>query len=447
MLQAISPLDGRYESKIQDLVGYFSEYALIRYRVLVEIEYFIKLTSSLDSKYQLKADQIADLRMLYQNFKVEQANEIKEIEKITNHDVKAVEYFIKNTCESLGLKAQIELIHFGLTSQDINNTAIPMSLRDFTNVFLLNKLNNIKHALDEKAALWQLIPMLARTHGQVASPTTVGKEFKVFSERLEKQIQTLSNIEYSGKFGGATGNFNAHIAAYPAIDWAQWADRFLLEILNLKRQQHTTQIAHYDELAEWLQILIRINSILLDFSRDIWFYISMDFFGQKTKEGEIGSSAMPHKVNPIDFENAEGNLGISTSLASHLAEKLPVSRLQRDLTDSTVLRNLGVPIAHTYIALDSLQKGINKLVLNQQQIAEELDQNWVILAEAIQTILRRESYKNPYEALKNLTRGKHHISKEVLHQFIDQLEIADSVKTELKALRPDRYIGNAGKLF
>lgn len=443
MLQAISPLDGRYESKIQDLVGYFSEYALIRYRVLVEIEYFIKLTSSLDSKYQLKADQIADLRMLYQNFKVEQANEIKEIEKITNHDVKAVEYFIKNTCESLGLKAQIELIHFGLTSQDINNTAIPMSLRDFTNVFLLNKLNNIKHALDEKAALWQLIPMLARTHGQVASPTTVGKEFKVFSERLEKQIQTLSNIEYSGKFGGATGNFNAHIAAYPAIDWAQWADRFLLEILNLKRQQHTTQIAHYDELAEWLQILIRINSILLDFSRDIWFYISMDFFGQKTKEGEIGSSAMPHKVNPIDFENAEGNCGISNAICQHFVEKLPISRWQRDLTDSTVLRNIGLPIAHLMISVDSILRGFSKLKVNYTKIEADLGNNVLILAEAIQTVLRKEGVSQPYELLKAFTRGKSQLSKVELIQFINGLPVSLEIKEKLLSLSPDKYTGYA----
>lgn len=447
MLHAISPLDGRYENKIKDLIGYFSEYALIRYRVLVEIEYFIHLCTTLDIKFQLNSEQCIQLRSLYQDFTLEQAAQIKKIETTTNHDVKAVEYFIKNTCESLGLTAQLELIHFGLTSQDINNTAIPMTLRDFTEQFFLGKLATLKASLDEKAAAWKQIPMLSRTHGQAASPTTVGKELKVFSERLAKQIHTLSQFEYSGKFGGATGNFNAHIAAYPAIDWATWADHFLTDHLKLKRQQHTTQIAHYDEFAEWLQLLIRINSILLDFSRDIWLYISMEFFRQKTKEGEIGSSAMPHKVNPIDFENAEGNLGVSTALASHLAEKLPVSRLQRDLSDSTVLRNLGVPIAHTYIAIDSLQKGIDKLVLNETILIDELNDNWVILAEAIQTILRRESYKNPYEVLKTLTRGKQKLTKTDLHKFIDQLDVSDSIKTELKALTPAGYIGNAGKLF
>ncbi|MBK7359399.1 MAG: adenylosuccinate lyase [Saprospiraceae bacterium] len=447
MLQAISPLDGRYENKIKDLVGYFSEYALIRYRVLVEIEYFIHLSSTLDLKYKLTSDQCIQLRSLYHDFTLEQAAQIKKIETTTNHDVKAVEYFIKDACESFGLTSHIELIHFGLTSQDINNTAIPMSLRDFTERFFLEKLNSLKSSLEAIAEAWKQVPMLARTHGQAASPTTVGKELKVFSERLSKQINTLSQFEYSGKFGGATGNFNAHIAAFPSIDWAKWADLFLSEQLKLKRQLHTTQIAHYDELAEWMQLLIRINSILLDFSRDIWLYISMDFFGQKTIEGEIGSSAMPHKVNPIDFENAEGNLGVSTALASHLAEKLPVSRLQRDLTDSTVLRNIGVPIAHTYIAIDSLQKGIHKLVLNESILSEELNDNWVILAEAIQTILRRESYKNPYEALKTLTRGKQKLTKTDLHNFIDQLDVTDSIKTELKALRPESYTGNAGKLF
>lgn len=447
MLTAISPIDGRYENKVQDLVNYFSEFALIRYRVLVEIEYFLQLTPLLGTHFKLDHTQILDLQKLYQDFNVEQAQEIKEIERITNHDVKAVEYYLKRMFEQIGLSKHIEFIHFGLTSQDINNTAIPLSLRDFSETFLIEKLNTLLAKIDEKANEWKHIAMLSRTHGQPASPTTLGKEFKVYSERLQKQIGLLSQFKYSGKFGGATGNFNAHMAAFPNVDWATWADAFLREKLNLTRQQHTTQIAHYDELAEWFHIIIRINSILIDFCRDVWMYVSIDYFGQKTIANEVGSSAMPHKVNPIDFENAEGNLGLSNALATHLAEKLPISRLQRDLTDSTVLRNLGVPIAHSYIAIDSILKGVQKLLLNPSRIAFDLDQNWVILAEAIQTVLRREGFSNPYEALKDLTRGKEKITQTELHLFIDKLAIPQNIKDELKLLSPETYTGNAGKLF
>ncbi|HEX5625442.1 MAG TPA: adenylosuccinate lyase [Saprospiraceae bacterium] len=443
MMRSISPLDGRYRKKLQVLTDYFSEYALFKYRLLVEVEYLIQLTEELPQISSLSANSKESLRFLVSDFNEGEAERIKQIEQVTNHDVKAVEYYLKEKLEGLGLSALKEFVHFGLTSQDINNTATPMLLRDFTIEHLIPKQQEL---LDQVLALgmaWKAIPMLARTHGQAASPTTLGKEFLVFHERLNLQLQSLNTIRYSGKFGGATGNFNAHHAAYPGVDWPGWANVFLKNKLGLERQQFTTQIAHYDEIAAWCHQLIRTNTILLDFCRDLWTYISMDYFKQKTREGEVGSSAMPHKVNPIDFENAEGNLGLSTALAGHLAEKLPISRLQRDLTDSTVLRNLGVPIAHHYLAILSIQNGMQKLVLNEAVIKRDLEQQWVILAEAIQTVLRREGYENPYEALKDLTRGKGSITQAELHAFIDQLRIPVNVKEELKTLRPETYIGPA----
>ncbi len=441
MLTAISPIDGRYQSKLAKLQGYFSEYALIKYRIHVEVEYYIRLLNTLPDVHKLTESQKDLLRKIITQFRETDAEEVKEIEKTTNHDVKAVEYFLKSKVIELGLEDSKEFVHFALTSQDINNTAIPMLLRDFTNDVLLPALQELLRVIHELGIQWKRISMVARTHGQAASPTTIGKEFLVFSERLNRQINALIHFEYSGKFGGATGNFNAHVAAFPQINWAQWSDDFLEQELALKRQQYTTQIAHYDEIAEWCHILIRINTILIDFSRDLWTYISMDYFRQKTKTGEVGSSAMPHKVNPIDFENAEGNLGVSTALASHLAEKLPVSRLQRDLTDSTVLRNIGVPPAHLFIAIQSLQNGLSKILLNEEKMHNDLEANWIILAEAIQTILRRERYPEPYEALKDLTRGKSNIRKDELWAFIDQLHIHESVKAELKNLSPESYIG------
>ncbi len=441
MLKAISPLDGRYSDKLEILQDYFSEYAFIRYRLHVEIEYFIHLIESLPLSQKLTNAQKDELRKIYSEFNSEDANKIKDIEKTTNHDVKAVEYFLKDKLKETDLKALKEFVHFALTSQDINNTIIPLLLRDFTLQNLLPKLANLLDTIHKSGNEWKNVPMLARTHGQAATPTTMGKEFMVFQERLNIQINSLQNITYSAKFGGATGNFNAHHAAYPSIDWKEWANGFLLHTFHLKRQQYTTQIAHYDEIAEWCHQLIRINTILIDFCRDIWTYISMDYFKQKTKAGEIGSSAMPHKVNPIDFENAEGNLGISTAIASHLAEKLPISRLQRDLTDSTVLRNLGVPIGHSFLAILSIEKGISKLVLNDTKIKHDLDEQWIILSEAIQTILRREGFDNPYELVKDLTRGKSKISQNDLFEFIDSLKISDQLKSELKLLRPDNYLG------
>ncbi len=441
MLTAISPLDGRYQSKLTKLQPYFSEFALIKYRTLVEVEYFIRLHESLPNLPALTPLQKDQLRIICSDFSIADAEKIKDIERITNHDVKAVEYFLKSKVIEMGMEGSKEFVHFALTSQDINNTAIPMLIRDFSKDVLIPILEELLRSINEMGIQWKHIPMLSRTHGQAATPTTIGKEFLVFSDRLNKQIRSLIQFEYSGKFGGATGNFNAHVAAYPNIDWTQWADDFLLQMLHLKRQQYTTQIAHYDEIAEWCHILIRINSILLDFCRDIWTYISMEYFRQKTKTGEVGSSAMPHKVNPIDFENAEGNLGLSTAVASHLAEKLPVSRLQRDLTDSTVLRNIGVPSAHLYLAIQSIQKGLEKILLNEEKLLSDLDANWIILAEAIQTILRREGYPEPYEALKELTRGKSNIQKSELWEFIDRLAIPENVKAELKKLNPKEYIG------
>lgn len=441
MIHAISPLDGRYANKLKSLSRYFSEYALIHYRLKVEVDYFIRLFQTRIIPAELNPDAYHLLKKIVIEFSDDDARRIKEIESTTNHDVKALEYFLKEKISNTTLDPYKEFIHFALTSQDINNTATPLMLKDFTQQLLLPKLHDILKQLSKNGQTWIQIPMLAKTHGQPASPTTMGKEWLVFAERLGKQIDLLKNFEFCGKFGGATGNFNAHYAAYPQTDWPKWADTFLKQDLGLTRQYYTTQIAHYDEIAEWCHILIRIQTILLDFCRDIWSYISMEYFRQQIKEGEIGSSAMPHKVNPIDFENAEGNLGLATALASHLAEKLPVSRLQRDLTDSTVLRNLGVPAAHLYLALLAIENGLSKLLLNEEKLTSELDQNWIILAEPIQTILRREHFPKPYEALKELTRVHGVIQKETLHQFIRQLQISEKVKEELLALTPSGYIG------
>lgn len=441
MIHAISPLDGRYADKLKPLANYFSEYALIQYRLKVELSYFIRLLQTQIISEKLSPEKIDSLKNLASLFNEQEALVVKDIESVTNHDVKALEYYLKNKFSDLGLEHLTEFIHFALTSQDINNTAIPLLLKEFTNNILLPKLIAVANHFKENGAKWIQIPMLARTHGQAASPTTMGKEWLVFYERLDKQIEHLKNYNFSGKFGGATGNFNAHFAAYPEVHWPQWADAFLMEDLGLVRQQYTTQIAHYDEIAEWCHILIRIQTILLDFCKDIWSYISIDYFKQKIKEGEVGSSTMPHKVNPIDFENAEGNLGLATAVASHLAEKLPVSRLQRDLTDSTVLRNIGVPSSHLYLALLSIEKGISKLILNEDKLAADLDQNWSVLAEPIQTILRRENYPKPYEALKELTRVHGNITKETIQQFIIQLNISEAVKAELLDLSPSNYIG------
>lgn len=445
MLKAISPLDGRYHNKLQELGNYFSEFALFQYRVKVEILYFIELSTIDSLPIKLNEEQVRLLKLIYEKFTIEDAQHIQSIERTTKHDIKAVEYFIKEKIEALGLGQYKEYIHFALTSQDINNTAIPLLLKDATSNELIPILKELITKIKEIGTQSIGLSMLARTHGQPASPTTLGKEILVFVERLELQFQTLEHCTYSGKFGGATGNFNAHHAAYPQISWPQWADNFLKNKLGINRQQTTTQIAHYDELAVWFHQLIRINTILLDFCKDIWMYISMEYFKQIPVEGEIGSSAMPHKVNPIDFENAEGNLGISSALCSHFAEKLPISRLQRDLTDSTVLRNIGIPFGHTFLAIKSMLSGLKKLDVNQSKIDDELNHHWIVLAEPIQTILRRESFPNPYEALKHLTRGNSSITKDVLHQFIDTLEINDSIKQELKSLTPQNYIGYANK--
>ncbi len=441
-LTAISPIDGRYRSKTQELTDYFSEYALFKYRVHTEIEYFISLCKiplpGLESIDKTKFDQ---LREIYKSFSEEDALAIKKIEETTNHDVKAVEYFIKECIEEIGLGEFKEFIHFGLTSQDINNTALPLSIKDANKIIVRPALEELLDKINIKAFDWKDISMLARTHGQPASPTKLGKEIYVFVERLENQLMMLGSIPFSGKFGGATGNFNAHKVAYPNVDWESFACQFVRKELKLHRQKTTTQIEHYDYLAAYFHALSRINTILIDFSRDIWTYISMDYFKQKIKKGEVGSSAMPHKVNPIDFENAEGNLGISNALLIHLAEKLPISRLQRDLTDSTVTRNIGTPLSHILIAIKSLSKGLDKLILNEGKIAEDLDNNWAVIAEAIQTILRRENYPNPYEALKELTRTNEKITKESIHKFIDNIDISDDLKTELRQLSPDNYTG------
>ena len=441
-LTAISPVDGRYHSKTKALQAYYSEYGLIRYRVLVEVEYFIALTAiPLPSLKDFPANQIETLRDLYRNFSEDDALWIKETEKTTNHDVKAVEYFLKEKMTALGLERYLEFIHFGLTSQDINNTAVPLSLKEGIDAVYLPLLDDVIAKIKELETEWKDVPMLARTHGQAASPTRLGKELKVFRERLELQKATLIAVPFSAKFGGATGNFNAHFVAYPEIDWVNFSNHFVNETLGLHRSQTTTQIEHYDHAAGLFDALKRINTILIDLDRDIWTYVSMDYFKQKLKAGEIGSSAMPHKVNPIDFENAEGNLGIANALYEHLSAKLPISRLQRDLTDSTVLRTIGVPIAHSVIAFQSSLKGLGKLVLNEAAIATELENNWAVVAEAIQTVLRREGFEKPYEALKGLTRTHDKVTKTSVHAFIDTLEITPKLKEELKKIEPSTYLG------
>lgn len=441
-LSAISPIDGRYRKSTQELAEFFSEAALIKFRVQIEIEYFIALVELPLAQLQtFDQSKFSALRDIYDNFTEADAAEIKEIEKITNHDVKAVEYFIKNRFDALGLQTYKEFIHFGLTSQDINNTAIPLSVRLAVEKVYNPVFSALHNELKQLAETWKEIPMLAHTHGQPASPTRLGKEIRVFVERLEAQFRLFEQIPYSAKFGGATGNFNAHHIAYPAIDWVKFGNSFINNKLGLNRSQFTTQIEHYDNFAAQCDALKRINTIILDLNRDMWTYISMNYFKQKIKEGEIGSSAMPHKVNPIDFENSEGNIGIANALFEHLAAKLPVSRLQRDLTDSTVLRNIGVPIAHTLIAFKSTLKGLSKLLLNEEKLKSDLENNWAVVAEAIQTILRREGYPNPYEALKDLTRKNTAVTGETIAAFVDGLAVSDSVKTELKNITPASYTG------
>ncbi len=441
-LNAISPIDGRYRSQNENLSTYFSEKGLIRYRVRVEIEYFIALCEyPLPQLQAISKEKYEELRRIYQKFSEADAEKIKEIEQTTNHDVKAVEYFIKERFDKLHLSEFKEFIHFGLTSQDINNTATPLSLKEgFLNV-VLPELKLLVFELKQRAKSWKKIPMLARTHGQPASPTRLGKELYVFVERLEAQLKMLERIPFGAKFGGATGNFNAHAVAFPTVNWVDFGNRFVKDKLGLYRLQTTTQIEHYDYLAAFFDNLKRINTILIDLNRDVWTYISMEYFKQKIKKGEVGSSAMPHKVNPIDFENSEGNLGMANAIFEHLSAKLPISRLQRDLTDSTVTRNLGVPLAHSLLAFKSLRKGLEKLILNEYKIAEDLENNWAVVAEAIQTILRREKYPNPYEALKALTRKNTKMNKETIHAFIDNLDIADAVKIELKLITPSNYVG------
>ena len=438
-LTAISPLDGRYRSQLQQLGEYFSEYALIKYRVQVEVSYLIFLSEK--KFFTVSPATKKYLLALIENFNLEDALEIKKIERTTNHDVKAVEYFLKSKLKNAKDAEIREWIHFGLTSQDINNTAIPLLWKHAVEIEYLPFVLNLKKQLAILANQWRNTPMLARTHGQAASPTTLGKEMMVFVERIQNQIELMIQIPFTAKFGGATGNFNAHYVAFPKRDWIKLGNEFVEKKLDLKRQQFTTQIEHYDLLAAQFDCIKRINTILVDFCRDLWTYISMDYFKQKIKEGEIGSSAMPHKVNPIDFENAEGNLGMANTLFEYLSSKLPISRLQRDLTDSTTLRNIGVPFSHTILALKSIEKGISKLVLNSDKIVQDLENNWAVVAEGIQTILRREDYPNPYEALKELTRGKNGITKESIHAFIDGLEIAAVVKKELKKISPHNYTG------
>ena len=441
-LNAVSPIDGRYRSKTESLSAYFSEEALIRYRVLVEIEYFIALCElPLLQLSKVNPSVFLALRSLYENFSTADAQAIKDIEQTTNHDVKAVEYFIKQAFDRLDLAPYKEFIHFGLTSQDINNTAIPLSTKEaFHNVYL-KSLIAVVAKLKEMSVAWSEIPMLARTHGQPASPTRLGKEIGVFVERLEEQLRLLFSIPFAAKFGGATGNYNAHHVAYPQVDWRKFGTDFVSDTLGLHHSFPTTQIEHYDHFAAFFDALKRINTIIIDLDRDIWTYVSMDYFKQKIKAGEIGSSAMPHKVNPIDFENSEGNLGMANAIFEHLAAKLPLSRLQRDLTDSTVLRNIGVPFGHTLIAFESTLKGLDKLLLNKSKIAEDLDKNWAVVAEAIQTILRREAYPNPYEALKGLTRTNTIIDKKAIHDFIETLEVSKAIKKELLAISPSNYLG------
>ena len=441
-LNAISPIDGRYQNKVSQLSDYFSEHGLIKNRVIVEVEYFISLCEiPLPQLKKFDKSYFAELRNIYKNFSFEDSTNIKEIEKTTNHDVKAVEYFLKSKFDSLNLSEYKEFIHFGLTSQDINNTAIPLSLKEAIEDVYLIEIATLINKLNELKLQWKDIPMLARTHGQAASPTKLGKEIEVFISRLEQQLNLLKLIPNSTKFGGATGNFNAHYLAYPKIDWVSFAKNFTEKRLGLDYSFPTTQIEHYDNMAATFDNLSRINTILIDLNRDFWTYISMDYFKQLIKKGEIGSSAMPHKVNPIDFENSEGNLGIANAIFNHLSNKLPISRLQRDLTDSTVLRNIGVPVAHTIIAFKSTFKGLNKLILNNEKINSDLEDNWAVIAEAIQTILRRENYPNPYETLKNLTRTNEKINKESIRNFIETLNVSESIKNELRSLTPQNYTG------
>ena len=438
-LTAISPVDGRYNKNTLQLAQYFSEYALIKYRLKVEIEYFITLSEKKFFKADTKLKTA--LRLIVENFCEEDAMQIKKTESITNHDVKAVEYFLKEKLNFLGAGELQEWIHFGLTSQDINNTAVPMLWKDAVECEYLPAIINLQKYLQKLATAWRNIPMLARTHGQAATPVMLGKEIMVFVERLQNQINLFNHIPFTGKFGGATGNFNAHAVAYPKHNWVKFANEFLGNKLLLQRQQYTTQIEHYDTLAAHFDAIKRINNILIDLCRDMWSYISVDYFKQQTKKGEVGSSAMPHKVNPIDFENAEGNFGMANAILEHLSAKLPISRLQRDLTDSTVLRNIGVPIAHTIISLKSLEKGLGKLILNEPKLKVDLDNNWAVVAEAIQTILRRENYPKPYEALKELTRGNNAITKISMHEFINGLKISATLKKVLKAVSPHNYTG------
>ncbi len=442
MLTAISPIDGRYEYKTSPLSPYFSEWALIRYRLLVEVEYFIALReSNIPQLSGIPKSKYAVLRDIYRKFSMKDGEQIKAIEKTTNHDVKAVEYFLKDKMKGLGLEEFTEFVHFGLTSQDINNTAFPLMFQDANVKVYYPMIEKVIAKINSLADEWKGIPMLARTHGQPASPTTLGKEMRVFSERLKIQLEQLKAIPYAAKFGGATGNMNAHLVTFPEIDWNDFANRFINEQLGLSRSNPTTQIEHYDNLAAQFHAMARINTILIDFARDIWTYISMNYFGQKVIKDEVGSSAMPHKVNPIDFENAEGNLGVANALLLHLAEKLPVSRLQRDLTDSTVLRNIGVPVAHEIIAFSSLLKGMGKLILNKIQLENDLNANWAVVTEAIQNILRREKFDKPYEALKALSRGKQSIGQKEIHEFIEGLAVSDVVKEELKRITPLNYLG------
>ena len=441
-LNAISPVDGRYRSKTKPLHAFFSEQALIKYRLQVEIEYFIALCSHpIPQLESFQHSLFEDLRSLYKHFSPEDAKAIKDIEKTTNHDVKAVEYFLKNEFDRLGISHYKEFIHFGLTSQDVNNTAVPLSIKDAVDTVIRPELDQTVLLLDKMATQYDHIPMLARTHGQAASPTRLGKEIRVFSERIKQQITLLDQVPHAAKFGGATGNFNAHKVAYPQIDWKAFGEQFVEKTLGLHHSFPTTQIEHYDHLAALFDAFARINTILIDLNRDFWTYISMDYFKQKIKDNEVGSSAMPHKVNPIDFENAEGNLGIANALFSFLSAKLPVSRLQRDLTDSTVLRNIGVPFSHTLIALDSMEKGLHKLEVNEATIDNDLNDNWAVVAEAIQTILRREGFPKPYEALKGLTRTNQEITKESIQEFIRSLEISEEIKTELLQISPQNYTG------
>lgn len=441
-LTAISPIDGRYRNKVTSLAPYFSEFGLIKYRTRVEIEYFIALTTlGLPALADFPANKTESLRAIYNEFSMNDAAKVKDIEKTTNHDVKAVEYFLKEKFEQLSLAKYAEFIHFGLTSQDINNTAIPLSLKEAVEAVYLPMLEELMLQLEQRAKQWETVPMLAKTHGQPATPTRLGKEIDVFHERLNVQLNQLKQIPFSAKFGGATGNLNAHHVAYPEIQWVEFANNFVDKALGLNRSQTTTQIEHYDNLAALFDAMKRINTILIDLNRDVWMYISMDYFKQQLKEGEVGSSTMPHKVNPIDFENSEGNLGIASAIFEHLSAKLPVSRLQRDLTDSTVLRNVGVPLSHCVIAFSSTLKGLNKLILNEASLDADLENNWAVVAEAIQTILRREGFPKPYEELKKLTRKNKRISQEGVHAFIAELNVSDAVKNELLQITPQNYLG------